>query len=196
MRRGILILLLFLLLPAPVYGANVGTYRAEFKAAVKQKKVILRKAKVGKTVLYYDTKLPKKRVKAVKKMILYLPAKVQKTAKKVYFLRKKIFALTLRPGLPADTVGYAILDGYQEIYIYGRGSAAPIRSTLYHEFGHTYDSRKKTYGTSSGKKWKKIVKTYIGGGDPHEWYADIFAAFFELFRDQDYDYIRRSLNWT
>lgn len=171
-----------------------GVSRAEFQTAIKTKQLKLKKSKVGKTVLYYDSKLPKKRVRLVKKWIKKLPAKVQKSAKQVYFLRKSMYMKTGDRIELSDTYGYEIAE-LKQIFFYNIKDTDELQAVLYHEFGHAYDSAKKIFKNSNAKQWRHVVKTYLGGGDPQEWYADIFADFFCFFADPDYAYILKTLGW-
>ena len=197
MRRLIIIITAVLLLtPVPVNAAGRGWYgstRTEFQNAIKQKKLKLKKVKVGKTILLYDSKLPAKRVKLVRKWIHQLPAKVQKSARKVYFLRKKDFLMTGDEWLD-DAYGYEIVET-KEIYFYNHGDSEELRDTLYHEFGHAWDSRKKKFQLSSKKEWKTVVNKYLGGGDKQEWFAYVFAELLAFLKDPDFAYVSKTLGW-
>lgn len=185
----------FLLLTTPVsahFSGWYGSTKTEFRTALKTKKLVLKKSKVGKTTLYYDSKLSKKRVKLVKKWIRQLPSKVQRSAKKVYFLRKSMYMKTGDKAI-RNTLGYEIVP-YKEIYFYNVSDTDDLRNTLWHEFGHAWDSRKSQFKLSSTKAWKSIIRVqYASSKNYEEWFADLFAEYFEFMSEPENAYIAKVL---
>lgn len=195
MRRLIIIITAVLLLtPVPVNAAGRGWYgstRTEFQNAIKQKKLKLKKVKVGKTILLYDSKLPAKRVKLVKKWIRQLPAKVQKSARKIYFLRKKYYLMTGK-GLK-DTSGYSMFPE-REIWFYNVSDSDELMDTIFHEFGHCWDWNGKKFKLSNSNEWERIWVSWLGASeDPTEWFAYCFAELWTTLQDPDFSYIYKHL---
>lgn len=183
-------LIALMIISTPVQAMSYGITSPKIQTVIKQKKFKLRKMRVGKTILIYDSKISKKHIKFVKKSITTMPKNVQKSAKKVYFLRKKYFKMSVNDTFPKMTVGYAILDDYREIYLHDRSNLSALQHTLWHEFGHTFDSRKKTFGSSKAKKWIAILKSeYPHFDSEEEYFADIFADFIEFITEPENQFI-------
>ena len=185
MKPLLTLMLAVLLTVSPLVHGEAGVNRQEFRTA----NVTLKKCKVGKTVLYYDKSITKKKLNNTKKYIKQLPAKVQKCAKKVYLLNRKNYLKTCNKGL-VDTSGYFIVER-KEIYIC---SSSSLRDVIFHEFGHAYDCRKSPFGLSSTKKWKKITRSMMGKKyDYIEYFAEVFADYLDVILEADYNYIHTKL---
>lgn len=185
MKTFSVLMLTLMLTVSPLVHGEAGVNRQEFKTASVQ----LKKCKVGKTTLYYDKSVSKKKMRSVKKYIKQLPPKVQKCAKRVYILSRKNYLLTCNKGL-LETDGYFIVERKQ-IYISG---SAPVRDTLFHEFGHAYDCRNSPFALSRAKKWKQITRKLMGKKyDPIEYFAEVFTDYFEEILEADYNYIHLKL---
>lgn len=181
MKPLMILMLTIMLTASPLVHGEAGVNRQEFKSA----NVQLKKCKVGKTTLYYDKGISAKKLKNAKKYIKHLPSKVQRCAKRVYILRQKYYLKTCNKGL-LNTDGYFIVERKQ-IYI---SASAPIKDTLFHEFGHAYDCKSSPFSLSSAKKWKEITKKSMGKKyDPIEYFAEVFVDYFEDILEADYNYI-------
>lgn len=193
-RYVVLILTLFVMLSISVSAkttSSIGSSYPTFVKAVKKKKIKLKTAKVGRTTLVYDTKIPKKRVRAVKRWISFLPRKVQKTARRVYFLRRSAYLKTGGADLEG-TLGYEIFEE-REIYFYSTADYDDMQAVLYHEFGHAYDNRTGKYlKYSSSAKWDKISK---GSGNRAEYFADCFSDYYGFLYTKESQFISRVLKY-
>ena len=191
----ILILTLFVMLSISASAqttSNIGSSYPTFVKAVKKKKIKLKTAKVGRTTLVYDTKIPKKRVRTVKRWIKFLPKKVQRTAKRVYFLRRSAYMKTGRKADLEDTLGYEVFED-REIYFYSSSDYEEMQNTLFHEFGHAYDNRTGKYlKYSSSAKWDKISK---GSGNRAEYFADCFSDYYGFLYTKESQFISRVLKY-
>ena len=194
-RYVVLILTLFVMLSISASAqttSNIGSSYPTFVKAVKNKKIRLKTAKVGRTTLVYDTKIPKKRVRAVKRRIKFLPKKVQKTARCVYFLRHSAYMKTGRKADLEDTLGYEVFED-REIYFYSSSDYEEMQNTLFHEFGHAYDNRTGKYlKYSSSAKWDKISK---GSGNRAEYFADCFSDYYGFLYTKESQFISRVLKF-
>ena len=172
--------------------SSIGASHPAFANAVKRGKIKLKRVKVGRTVLIYDTKIPKKRVRAVKRWIKFLPKKVQRTAKRVYFLRRSAYMKTGRKADLEDTLGYEVFED-REIYFYSSSDYDEMQNTLFHEFGHAYDNRTGKYlKYSSSAKWDKISK---GSGNRAEYFADCFSDYYGFIYTEESQFISRVLKY-
>lgn len=181
-RISILTVVALLLVVSPVRAET----RQVYGISAVQSTVKLKRVKVGKTYLYYERGIKAKHIKRVKKWIKALPKKVQRTAKRVYLLKRKTYRKT---GINIkDTLGYFIV-GRKQIYLYPTGGYE-LKNTLYHEYGHAWDCRKKPFGDSDTKTWKALTREYAGTYDRNEHYAETFA---ELMENGDTLYIIQSL---
>ena len=139
----------------------------------------------------YDSKIPKKRIRAVKRWIKFLPKKVQKSAKRVYFLRRSAYLKTGGADLEG-TLGYEIFED-REIYFYSSADYDDMQAVLFHEFGHAYDNRTGKYlKYSSSAKWDKISK---GSGNRAEYFADCFSDYYGFLYTKESQFISRVLKY-
>lgn len=191
-RYILLTLMLITMLSVPTSArtaSSIGASHPAFANAVKRGRIKLRRVKVGRTTLIYDTKIPKKRVRAVKRWIVFLPRKVQKTARRVYFLRRSAYLKTGGADLE-NTLGYEIFEE-REIYFYSSADYDDMQAVLFHEFGHAYDNRTGKYlKYSSSKEWHKIGR---GSGNRAEYFAECFADYFAFLYTREARFISRLL---
>lgn len=181
MKKILIFIIALLLLAAPVQASVNGAKQPAFVRAVKQKKIRIKRVRVGKTLLAYDKAVKPKHVKNVKRWIKALPRSVQMSAKRVYLLTHKHYLLTGTKKELDLTYGY-YLHSRKEIYLYVHRD---MKDTLYHEFGHAYDSHHKLYAFSHLKAWQKIV----AGEDPVEAFAETFADLFYFLNEPAYHFI-------
>ena len=193
-RYILLTLMLIVMLSVPTSArtaSSIGASHPDFANTVKRGKIKLKRVKVGRTVLIYDTKIPKKRVRAVKRWIAFLPKKVQKTARRVYFLRRSAYLKTGGADLE-NTLGYEIFED-REIYFYSSADYDDMQAVLFHEFGHAYDNRTGKYlKYSSSAKWDKISK---GSGNRAEYFADCFSDYYGFLYTKESQFISRVLKY-
>ena len=194
-RYMILVLALFLLISVPSSAKTaetIGKDYPSFTRAVRNKRIILKYVRVGKTTLIYDSKVSMKRVKAVKRWIKFLPSKVQRASSKVYFLRHSSFMKTGRKKDLENVLGYEIFED-KEIYLYSMSDYEEMQSTLYHEFGHAYDNRTGKYlKYSSSAEWHKIGKGY---GNRAEYFADSFSEYYCYLYTKEARFITKVLKY-
>ena len=168
-----------------------GHYSKAFQAERKAKRIKLKKYSCGGTVLFADTKIPKKRITFVRNCIKSLPKKVRKRAKRVYFVRKKYYLMTGK-GLK-DTSGYSMFPE-REIWFYNVSDSDELMDTIFHEFGHCFDWNGKKFKLSNSNEWERIWVSWLGASeDPSEWFAYCFAEFWTMMQDPDFSYIYKHL---
>lgn len=182
MRRFLLLFFAVLLLTAPVSASVNGEKQPAFVRAVKAKKIQIRRVRVGKTLLAYDKAVKPKHIKNVKKWIKALPPSVQIGAKRVYLLTHAHYYLTGTKKELYMTYGY-YLYSRKEVYLYPHRG---MQDTLYHEFGHAFDSYHKLHSFSMLKAWRKIKPE-----DPVEEFAISFADLFCLLTEPEYLFIHK-----
>lgn len=195
-KRLILALAVIVLLTTPVSASTAtadGSRASAFRAEIKAKHIKLRKYSCAGTVLYADTKLPAKRIKQVRKWIGQLPKKVQKKAKRVYFVRKKYYMLTGKGLKP--TSGYTIFP-QREIWFYNVKDSDELMDTVFHEFGHCWDYDGKRFKLSNSSAWENVMVNYFAAvTESEEYYAAVFAEYFAFINDPDFSYIHKSLGY-
>ena len=168
-----------------------GHYSKAFQTERKAKRIRLKKYSCGGTILYCDTKIPKKRITFVRNCIKSLPKKVRKRAKRVYFVRRKYYLMTGK-GLK-DTSGYSMFPE-REIWLYNVSDSDELMDTIFHEFGHCFDWSGKKFKLSNSNEWEKIWVSWLGASDdPCEWFAYCFAEFWTMMQDPDFSYIYKHL---
>lgn len=184
-------IILLLFFPINIHAEVCGVTNPNFSQAVKQKKIVLKKSRVGKTTLYFDSKVSSKKVKLIKKWIKQMPTKVQRCAKKIYLMRRRYYDLTAKGA--HNTYAYFVFKS-KEIYIWNNKDTNEMRHTIFHEFGHAYDCRKKHLEHSSKDQWEKILRTnYCDYENKHEKFADLFADYFEFLLEDENVFITNAL---
>lgn len=179
MKRLIALLALLLILAVPVRADIRGVSHPRYAAA----HVKVRRVRVGGVTLVYDRAVKGVHVSRVKAWIRALPKVVRTSARRVYLLSRAHFRMTADRGELADTYGYYI-HPQKDIYLWPT-SAGRLKHTLYHEFGHAFDSANKLHKHSKAKAWTRLSKKE----DPIESFADEFSYFMEIITEPKYKYI-------
>lgn len=118
----------------------------------------------------------------VRAWIRALPRMVRTSARHVYLLSRSHFRLTAGRGELADTYGYYIHPA-KDIYLWPT-SAGRLKHTLYHEFGHAFDSRVRLHQYFASSAWRRLMR-----GDRVERFADVFADIYITITAPAYQYI-------
>lgn len=197
-KRIITVLALVLLFTAMPVQATTrptadGHYSKAFQTERKAKRIRLKKYSCGGTVLFVDTKIPKKRITFVRNCIKSLPKKVRKRAKRVFFVRRKFYLMTGK-GLK-DTSGYTLFPA-REVWLYNCADSDELMDTVYHEFAHCWDwnIKKQKFTLSTTNQWEQIYVSWLGAtDDPCEWFAYCFAELWTMLQDPDFSYIYKHL---
>ena len=178
MKRFLLLFFAVLLLAVPVRADIRGVSHPRYVSA----HVKVRRVRVGGVVLVYDRTVKQIHVRRVKAWIRALPKIVRTSARHVYLLSRSRFRLTADRGELADTYGYYI-HPQKDIYLWPT-SAGRLKYTLYHEFGHAFDSRVRLHQYSVSSAWRRLVH-----GDRVERFADVFADIYITITAPAYQYI-------
>ena len=179
MKRFLLLFFAVLLLTVPVRADIRGVSHPRYVAA----HVKVRRVRVGGVILVYDRAVKGVHVRRIKTWIRALPKMVRTSARHVYLLSRAHFRLTANQGELADTYGYYIHPA-KDIYLWPT-SAGRLKYTLYHEYGHAFDSANKLHKHSKAKAWVWLSKKE----DPIEFFADEFSYFMEIITEPKYKYI-------
>jgi hypothetical protein len=180
MKRFLLLFfaVLLLIIAVPVHADIRGVSHPRYAAA----HVKVRRVRVGGVVLVYDRAVKQIHVRRVKAWIRALPKIVRTSARHVYLLSRSHFRLTAYRGELADTYGYYI-HPEKDIYLWPT-SAGRLKYTLYHEYGHAFDSRVRLHQYSVSSAWRRLVR-----GDRVERFADVFADIWITLTAPAYKYI-------